>query len=611
MKSKKIYILVLFLLYVLQGLGQKDSVNVLEEVVIDAKLKDFSTGQTIITIPDSLKRGTRPLLTSLLNYNSPIYFKENGLGMVSSPSFRGTAASHTAVLWNGINVNSQLNGQTDFNTINAGAYDQISIRGGGGSVVYGTGAIGGTVHLNTRLSFKEKLENELYVGYGSYNSLDARYSVKAARGNWSVSLSGAHNSSDNDYLYPNDRGENMNGQFYNNTFNLGVAYRMDPTNIFRLYSGIFSGERHLSLVRPSETRTKYQDAHMRYLLEWENKMSAFTSLLKMAYLKEKYEYYSDIASDNSLFGDAENFILKYDLTYSVSEKMQFSTVLSNTNTKGKGSNLGENSRNIFSVVMLMKHRPTEKFSYESGIRKEVTGNYESPILFSSSGIYRFSDLYRLKVNASRNFRIPTYNDLYWTSAGRPGLKPETSWQGEIGNEFKWRQLELNLTGYYIAIKDMIRWLPESGGVWRPRNEDEVHTYGTEAYLQWEKGLGETQVALRGSYSFTISENQQTGKQLIYVPFHKATFMGQGNFKSWEIEYQLLYNGEVFTRSDNNSRYNLNSYMVSNIGASYTFGKNDNYQLGGRVQNVFNTAYESVENRWMPGRNFNINLTFTF
>lgn len=611
MRNRQLYILVLLLFQILPGRAQLDSITVLDEVVVDSKLQIFSTGQTLVTLPDSLTRKSTPLLTSALNFHTPVYFKENGYGMVSSASFRGTTASQTAVLWNGININSQFNGQTDFNTINTAGYDNILVRGGGGSVMYGSGAIGGTVHLDTDLSFKEKLENEVFFGYGSFNTLNAQYRLKAARGDWSISVAGARQRSDNDYPYPDEKGENINGQFENNTINLGAAYRLNHHNTFRFFSEHFFGTRHFSLIRPSETKTKYQDENNRYLLEWENQTADVTSLLKMAFLKESYRYYGNIASENFSFGQAENYILGYDVKYHLSDNILLNVDLTNIYTKGEGSDLGENDRNIFSAVALIKHRLTKDLTYEGGLRKEITGNYESPLLFSLSGSYRVSDFYRVQANASRNFRIPTYNDLYWTSSGNTDLDPETSLQGEIGNYIVWQDLEFNLTLYYIDIHDMIRWVPGSDGLWRPRNEDEVRTYGAEIFMNWKKRLDAVQLGLNGSYAYTTSENLKTEKQLIYVPYHKATMAAVVDYNNWQFNGQLLYNGEVFTRSDNNSQYNLSSYSVSNAGVSYAFGEEFHSRLGVRVLNIFDTAYESVENRWMPGRNFNINLTLTF
>jgi len=172
MKRKSLLLLVLFfsLLYA-KAQTVLDSIQQLDEVVLsDIKLKQFASGYKITKINDSTILRNSPTLTKLLSFNSNIYFKENGFGMLSSPSFRGTNASQTAVIWNGININSQLNGQTDFNLINVSNFDSVDIRSGGGSVQYGSGSIGGSIHLNNKLRFYSHFNNTLSVSYGSFNS---------------------------------------------------------------------------------------------------------------------------------------------------------------------------------------------------------------------------------------------------------------------------------------------------------------------------------------------------------------------------------------------------------------------------------------------------------
>ena len=147
--------------------SQKDTlvVNLKAFSLSFSKVNDFSKGYSSILITDSL--GTRNIrsLTDVLKFNSFIYFKENGLGMVSSPSFRGTSAAHTAVIWNGININSQLNGQVDFNAISSNSYDKITVRSGGGSVLFGSGAIGGTVHLDNLINFSKEEKHKVLANY--------------------------------------------------------------------------------------------------------------------------------------------------------------------------------------------------------------------------------------------------------------------------------------------------------------------------------------------------------------------------------------------------------------------------------------------------------------
>lgn len=135
---KKIFLLVAFF-YASIVFCQNDSIVKLKEVVlIDTKLKAFSLTHSIVKLSDSVIQRNPTSLTELLRNNTTIYFKEYGKGMTSSASFRGTTSQQTAVLWNGININSQFNGQTDFNTINSFDFNSIAVRAGGGSVAYGS-----------------------------------------------------------------------------------------------------------------------------------------------------------------------------------------------------------------------------------------------------------------------------------------------------------------------------------------------------------------------------------------------------------------------------------------------------------------------------------------
>src|ERR1700750_995263 len=124
-----------------------------------SKVKLFHPVRTI-TQKDIEKNSTN--LSELLRYQSSIYIKENGRGAVSSPSFRGTTAQQTAFVWNGININSSFLGQGDVNNIPLFGYDQIDVKAGGGSVVYGSGAIGGSIHLNNILDFNRGFKGSVF-----------------------------------------------------------------------------------------------------------------------------------------------------------------------------------------------------------------------------------------------------------------------------------------------------------------------------------------------------------------------------------------------------------------------------------------------------------------
>ncbi|KGO87663.1 TonB-dependent receptor [Flavobacterium rivuli WB 3.3-2 = DSM 21788] len=606
----KQFILPFFLLLCHTLVAQQDSIVQLKEVVIsDTQLRDFSGTQSVQKLNDSVIGRNAASLTSLLQYNTVIYFKENGLGMVSSPSFRGSTAQQTAVIWNGININSQFNGQTDFNTLNTRDFNVISVRVGGGSVIYGSSAIGGSIHLDNELAFDNKFTNELRTDYGSYNTLGVNYKVATATNRFSTNVSISHNSSDNDYKFPGYNVRNDNGQYKNTSLNAAFAYRLNAKNVLRLYSYLFNGERHFARTISAPSRSLYDDTNTRNLLEWTGNYNRFTSRLKVAYLQEKYKYFEDFATDSFTFGQVKTFISRYDATYDFSSKLKLNAIADYTQNNGEGSDILNHKRNVGSGSLLMKHAPTERFQYELGIRKEIKNAYQSPLLFSAGANVGVAKFYSLKVNASRNFRIPTYNDLYWQGSGNPNLKPESSYQAEVGNVFSYAGATLSVTGYYIKLRDMLRWVPDSGNIWRPENVGKVSTYGVESVLSYQKQFGHSRVTFNGTYAYTVSREDGSSNQLMYVPKHKATAALAYAYKNISVYYRHLFTGEVFYTTDSSA--GIDPYNVSAIGAEYTFKVLKGCSLGAQVSNLYNTEYLNVASRPMPGRNYNVYLNLKF
>ncbi|WP_422103747.1 TonB-dependent receptor plug domain-containing protein [Winogradskyella sp.] len=607
--------LIPILLLVLHGVVPAqtiDSIQRLDEVTVSADrfLKPFSRTQTTQRLSDSIIKRNASSLTQLLSFNSPVYFKENGLGMVSSPSFRGTTAQQTAVIWNGININSQFNGQTDFNTINTRNFNDITVRHGGGSVLYGSGAIGGSIHLNDRIIFETPFKNEVFGSFGSFNTQDLAYKTQYGSDRFSVGFTAAFTRSDNDYEFRagNTTRENINGQFYNVSFSTQLGYKLNSKNTLRYYNYVFEGERHFSLILPTETPSKYRDFNTRQLLEWEGKYGEFLSVLKAAYLTESYKYFGNIERDSFSFGEAETFIGNYQLSYKLKNNGKLLAFADISHTNGEGSSIPEASRTITAFSVLINQR-LKSFYYEATVRKEITNNYESPLLFSLGLSQEFGDIYTLNLNGSKNFRIPTYNDLFWAGSGNPNLNPETSHQIELGNQFQFKNWHFNLTAFYNDIENMIRWVPNTSGVWRPVNTDHVVTYGVEFQTSLKKEFEEHKLQFNANYAYTVAENQFNDKQLIYVPFHKAAGTINYGFRRWSAYWQSSFVGEVFIQSDNNPDRIVEAYGLHNIGVEYK--PLQQLSVGLRVQNLFDKNYQSVANRFMPGINYTFYVNFNF
>ena len=590
--------------------AQNDSIVSLKEVVVsDFQMQQFSNSLSVQKLKDSIIAQNQSSLTSLLQYNSVLYFKQYGLGMVSAPSFRGTTAQQTAVIWNGININSQLNGQTDFNTITTRDFENVTVRAGGGSAIYGTSAIGGSIHLNNELVFTKQFNNALSLNYGSFNSIDLNSKTVLSTEKYALNISVSRNSSDNDYEYLGTNGKkNENGQFYNTSLNVSAGYRLNKYHLVKFYSQFFDSQRHFSGTIASSSKSKYQDFNTRNLVDWIYLKNKLRSSLKFAFLTEQYRYFENYQVAGFESSRAETFIGKYDVSYKINPKWETNLLLDYSETKGVGSNIGTNVRGTVSASAFMKYYFMKQLGIESSLRQESTAAFQSPLLYALGINAPLTTHYRIKLNHSRNFRIPTFNDLYWTVGGNQNLKPEQSIQTELGQELSFKGCRIVATIYHNSIRDLIQWKPNNDA-WTPENIGKVKSYGAEFLLEATKEFGTHRVNVTSTYAYTVSTNEDLNTQLTYVPFHKYNANLVYSRRRISLNYQYLFNGAVYTLNDNHTR--LEGYKVSNVGVSCSFGKNQLSSFGLQSLNCWNERYQSVPGRPLPGRNFQANLILKF
>ncbi len=610
---KKYFLYSIFILGFKTALAQQDPIIKLEEVVVsDSRLQRFSSGVKVDALKDSILQSTDGSLTNALLYNSNLYFKENGYGMVSSPSFRGTGAAQTAVIWNGINVNSQLTGQTDFNTILPQNFDKISIRSGGGSTQYGTGAVGGSIHLENALDFNSPWAHRLKMGYGSYSTKNLSYKSKLGTDKTALSIGIGHLASENDYKYLGTSRKNENGAFSNYNIDVGFGILVSKSDLLKMHHSTFLGDRDLSGTLTAPSNSNYEDVNSKSLIEWANFKDNRIQRVKAAYLYERYRYYQNKNSDQFSFGKAESFIINYDLKYEL-KNAAFNGILDYNNIRGEGTSIQQANRNLLATTLLFSHNPTERLSYGINLRKDWVNDYESPFIYALDGKYKISNTYAITINASKNFRIPTFNDLYWegSATGNIDLKPETSLQGELGQTFTKKGFKTQLNAFYITIDDLIQWRPNRLGIWSPVNVQAVYQYGLESSVSLNQKINNHSINAQGSYAFTHAVEKDSKNQLLYVPKHKVTASMAYQYLKWGAVLQTLYNGKVFTTTDNAE--NLDGYFLTNIllehGIANFLGVDVKATI--RINNLFNTNYQNVAFRPMPNRNFQLQLNFKF
>lgn len=619
---------IVFFICFLAGLlvhAQNDSiVNPLEEVVVlaDRNIKENSIGLKVVSLKDSVIQNNRESFTNLIKFTAPIYLKEYGAGGTSTASFRGTSSSNTAVIWNGININSVNSGVTDFNSLSVNLIDDINIRSGGGSIRYGSGAIGGTIHLNTELSFDKHISNQIVTSIGSYSTYQGLYKTSYASSIFAIKAGVSYNQSENDYPWLRTEYTNTNGAYQNINWNISSALKLSDFSKLKFYYTSYLAERHFSgeLPNPTEADDKYKDFNTRSLLVFENIYNQFRHEFKLAYLTQEYNYYDNKASESFDFGKSETFLVNYDFTYNLNNNIkidsysEYSSIIGSTSTNADPI---VNNRIQYSQSFVFSQNVEKLFSYNLKVRQDFNSDYSVPFVMALGAEVPLVKNLVLRLNASTNYRVPTYNDLYWPGQGNENLIPESSKQGEVGLTFSLRKTKIDLAYYSIESKDKIIWTPSGDvnrpGIWVPVNLDETKNTGFEIRVFQHVNYKQHYFDFNTNYSYTVAKNTKTDQFLIFVPKHLLNFNLGYSYKRWSAFYQFLFNGKVYTSEDNLDILSLPSYDISNIGIDYHLlqSEQNNLTLGLKVNNIYNEIYKITLSRPMPNRNFNIHINYKF
>lgn len=589
-----------FLIFGVASFGQEIKID---SVIIDpqlSKTKDVSLIQNL-TQKDILKNSVS--LSDVLRFQTPIYIKENSRGMVSSASFRGTTSQQTAFIWNGININSQFLAQGDINNISLFGYDKINVKSGGGSVIYGSGAIGGSVHLNNELVYDKGFSADIFTDYASYNTLNTFIKTNYSNDKISVQVSGNHSQSHNNYEVPKKYYVNRDAKYFNSGINLGFGYKLTEKHQLYFQSQHFDGEQHYPALSENSDRTKYDSQTFRSMLGVKSNFNTFKNDLKVAYLEDNFQYFGDANSAKSSGGTSKQYLIKNDASFNITSTSEINLISEISQVKAEGfkSGIDKVSRDQASFALLYRNRALEKFYWELGIKKDFVEGINAPVLFSAGAYYEVFDWYKTTINFSKNFRYPSFNDLYWQPGGNLDLQPETSYQVELSQNFKIKNLQLILTPYAMRINDMIRWLPKTTSIWSPINTNDVLSYGLESQIKYANQWGNHRLTAQVGYSYARSQNEETKLQLMYVPLHKANFGLDYNYKAFSIFAQGLYIGKVFTNDAEIDSFSIKQYASFNVGANYNITKT--VGVGFKINNITNQAYENVQNYWMPLRNY--------
>lgn len=603
--------------------------NVVE--VSTSRLILFSNANKSETLDSALlDRYTSSNLADILLNESQIFIKSYGLGSLASSSFRGSGANHTSVLWNGFNLQSPMNGIIDLSLIPANFMNNVAIQYGGAGALWGTGAVGGSIHLSNFSENNKGLTVSTTSSFGSFSDKQQQVNAEFSKKRLISSLKVFNHDAKNDFPFINSAQYGKPQQKQTNAELKEYGFLQENYFTINNYQKINTRLWYQSNDRnipPSMTQnisvSNQKDEFYRATAEWQRVKEKLTLLIRAAYFDEFLSFTDSLInienkSRTKVFiseGETRFSISKYDLL-----NIGVNNTYSEAITKDYVENAHQNRTAVFASYKL--HSKNNDWDAVLSARQEFIENKTIPIAPSIGIKGKILRHFYIKANAAKHYRIPTFNDLYWAQGGNPNLLPENGWSEEASLEHLYNlkkvSWELSATAFNRNIDNWIIWLPNNYGIWSPENILTVWSRGLEYKAKINFRKNKFNFQLSGLYNYILSTNEKAStandasldKQLIYVPIQNVQGSMTVVYRGTMINYTQIYTGYRYTLSDN-SKY-LKPYSVANIQVSQTFLiGTSKIKVFAQFNNLWNETYQVLAYRAMPLFNYQIGLSMLF
>ncbi|UCF91101.1 MAG: TonB-dependent receptor, partial [Desulfobacterales bacterium] len=200
----------------------------LQEIVVTAtrieeEIRNVDRHVTVITSAD-IEQATSNNVVDLLareaDVNLRSFFGTDKQGGVDIRGMGQSSTSNVLVMVDGFRLNPPDLAGPDFSSIPLDEIERIEVLRGAGSVVYGSGAVGGVINIITKRG-KKAPSARLFASYGSYDTYDVRASGSGQVKNCDVSLNADYYDTDgyrdNGFLRKKDigirSGYDLSGEF--------------------------------------------------------------------------------------------------------------------------------------------------------------------------------------------------------------------------------------------------------------------------------------------------------------------------------------------------------------------------------------------------------------
>ncbi len=625
----------LWLLIEVHVYGQEkvDTVFLEELIVRGVNNEPFAIGHYQTFGVDSISSLS---LGDLLSERAGVFLIQYGAtGQLASINIRGLGAARSSLLWNGIEINSFALGQTDYSLIQGGLFDQITLKKGSGSSLFGNGALGGTVEIIDQLSFSEEFNLGISHNYNTLRNNGSRICSSWSTDRISLSTRISHQKANNNFEYQwgGERITQQDASYQNYSINQELGIKINKKNFLSGSAWFSINDKEIQQAKGDFSAPDYlADKSLRSSLKWINVATSLITESQLAYTWDWQQFNSDQPQKiNRLYSKIEQEIQstgKFHIKYGLNNNLIFVQDANYANITS------ENRNDLF---FAFSYRLLDQIKLIGNIREPLVNGHFKPIS-PTAGInwiifQNLKNTVQLDGQVGRSYRIPTMNDRYWNPGGNPDLLPELSFNTEFGITQKLRSQNNSLTisgrWFLHNVNNWIIWIPGGTGIdnngnptsfWYPDNLRHVIAKGVEFDGSYTSMFPNNLIlTISGNASYTKSENQialnradrSVGKQLPHTPIFQANGNLKTQYNNFILSVHSNHTGKRFTET-NNELPPLSAFGVFNVNLGYQLDINElEMVITTGINNLFDKDYEVYDNRAMPGRNYEIQINIFY
>ncbi len=634
-----------------------DTTISINEVIVTAtrnscETKNIPYSSNLVLQKEIFNRGLRTT-PEALSGNVGLFIQKTNHGG-GSPFIRGLTGNQILFLVDGIRLNNstyRFGPNQYLNTIDVYSISKIEVARGTGSVQYGSDAIGGAIQIFTKEpSFLTKNEfgaNVILKAVSQKMEFTSHGELKYESKNVGLLISGTLRNF-GDLIGGDTTGLQSPSGYKENSMNVKLKLKTGTNSIFTVSIQQLEQKNVPLYYRVKLENYEYyifspqrrQLAYMKWEKEGKNKLYEKISIISSLQSSlERRSYHKngninkfidedkvgtagltlDIVSDISKNWKCNSGLeFYYD---KVNSKKSQTTILNNNTIYLRGL-YPDNSITINSSVYSLHHIKINQFQIETGIRynrykvmiKDTSTSSlslgevkvtPSSLVGNLAVLYPINNFQNIYISFSNCYRIPNIDDMgtlglvdFRYEVPASNLKPEKSYNTEIGYHLNSRIIEATVSVFYMKLSDLISRVQVPGAVvggynvYIKENNQESFVEGIEGGIQYKIS---NRFQVRSNATYTYGQNISRNEPMRRIPpingFSVLSYNHKNMMLCIEHQYALAQTRLAQGDKDDNriQKGGTPGWNIINISGNYSL-KHFTFNLG--IQNILNADYRT-------------------